>query len=70
MPVMNAAGGWYSSGTFWAAAGVVVAVLAAVAVVWVTLAVGFGGAPTMEPFWALAGRAPPRYRPGRFRCGK
>jgi len=26
-----------------------------------------GVRPTMEPFWALAGRAPPIYPPGRFR---
>src|ERR1017187_8560086 len=41
MPVMDVAGGWYTSGTFWASAGVVVAVLADVAVVWVTLTAGF-----------------------------
>src|ERR1035441_806734 len=55
MPVMNAAGGWYLSGTFWAAAGVVVAVLAAVAVVWVTLAVGF---PRRRLYFGLRASAP------------
>jgi hypothetical protein len=28
-----------------------------------------GAWPTTEPFWALASRAPPRCRPGRFGCG-
>src|ERR1022692_2874095 len=55
MPVMNAAGGWYLSGTFWAAAGVVVAVLAAVAVVWVTLTVGF---PRRRLYFGLRAAAP------------
>jgi hypothetical protein len=39
---MDGAEAWYTSGTFWAGAGVVVAVLAAAATVWVTFAVGFG----------------------------
>src|ERR1019366_3821474 len=55
MPVMTAAGGWYSSGTFWAAAGVVVAVLAAVAGVWVTLTVGF---PRRRLYCGLRAAAP------------
>src|ERR1039457_548340 len=55
MPVMNVAGGWYTSGPFWAGAGVVVAVLAAVAVVWVTLAVGF---PRRRLYFGLRAAAP------------
>jgi hypothetical protein len=55
MPVMNVAGGWYTSGTFWAGAGVVVAVLAAVAVVWVTLTVGF---PRRRLYFGLRAAAP------------
>jgi len=55
MPVMNVAGGWYSSGTFWAGAGVVVSVLAAVAVVWVTLAAGF---PRRRLYFGLRAAAP------------
>ena len=38
---MDIAAKWYASGNLWAGAGVVVAVLAAVAVMWVTLTVGF-----------------------------
>ncbi len=55
MPVMDMPAKWYTSGTFWAGAGVVVAVLTAVAVVWVTLTVGFPrrrlyyGMPTTAP---------------------
>lgn len=41
MPVMDIAAAWYTSGIFWAGAGVVVAVVAVAATVWVTLAVGF-----------------------------
>jgi hypothetical protein len=55
MPVMNVAGAWYTSGTFWAGAGVVVAVLAAVAVVWVTLSVGF---PRRRLYYWLRAAAP------------
>src|SRR6266536_3508423 len=55
MPVMDVAGAWYTSGTFWAGAGVVVAVLAAVAVVWVTLAVGF---PRRRLYYGLRAAAP------------
>jgi hypothetical protein len=55
MPVMDVAGGWYTSGTFWAGAGVVVAMLAAVAVVWVTLAVGF---PRRRLYFGLRAAAP------------
>src|ERR1039458_175888 len=55
MPVMDVAGGWYTSGTFWAGAGVVVAVLAAVAVVWVTLAAGF---PRRRLYFGLLAAAP------------
>jgi hypothetical protein len=55
MQVMDIAGGWYTSGTFWAAAGVVVAALAAVAVVWVTLSVGF---PRRRLYYGLRAAAP------------
>src|ERR1017187_2968263 len=55
MPVMTAAGGWYTSGTFWAGTGVVVAVLAAAAVVWVTLTVGF---PRRRLYFGLRAAAP------------
>src|SRR5713101_4736271 len=41
MPGMDVTGVWYTSGTFWAGAGTVTAVLGAVAVVWVTFTVGF-----------------------------
>lgn len=40
MPIVNIAGGWYTSGTFWTGAGAVVALLGAVATVWVTFTVG------------------------------
>ena len=39
--VMDVAAAWYASGTFWAGAGAVAGVLGAMAVVWVTLTVGF-----------------------------
>ncbi len=52
---MDIAGGWYTSGTFWAAAAVVVAVLAAVAGVWVTLLVGF---PRRRLYYGLRATAP------------
>jgi hypothetical protein len=55
MPVMDVAGVWYESGTFWAGAGVVVAVLAAVAVVWVTLSFGF---PRRRLYYGLRAAAP------------
>src|ERR1019366_8824739 len=55
MPVMDVAGGWYASGTFLAGAGVVVAVLGAVAVVWVALAVGF---PRRRLYFGLRAAAP------------
>ncbi len=38
---MDVAAAFYASGTFWAGAGVLAAVLGPVAVVWVTFAVGF-----------------------------
>ena len=52
---MDVAGAWYTSGTFWAGAGVVVAVLAAAAVVWVTLTVGF---PRRRLYYGLRAAAP------------
>jgi hypothetical protein len=55
MPVMDVAGAWYISGTFWAGAGVVVAVLAAVAGIWVTLSVGF---PRRRLYYGLRAAAP------------
>ena len=71
MPVMDVAGGWYTSGTFWASAGVVVAVLAAVAVVWVTLTAGFprrlyfglrAAAPLLAAPAGIRGDLEPRHR--------
>ena len=44
MPVMDVAAPFYASGTFWAGAGVLAAVLGTFAVVWVTLTVGFPAA--------------------------
>jgi hypothetical protein len=41
MFAMDVAAGWYASGTFWAGAGAIVGILGAVAVIWVTLTVGF-----------------------------
>src|ERR1022692_3927140 len=55
MPVMDVAGAWYASGTFWAGAGVVVAVLAAVTAVWATLSVGF---PRRRLYYGLRAAAP------------
>ncbi|HEV2375292.1 MAG TPA: hypothetical protein VGS19_24430 [Streptosporangiaceae bacterium] len=52
---MDVASAWYSSGTFWAGAGVVVAALAAAAVVWVTLTVGF---PRRRLHYGLRAAAP------------
>jgi uncharacterized membrane protein len=52
---MDIAGAWYTSGTFWAGAGVVVAVLAAVAAVWVTLSVGF---PRRRLYYGVRAAAP------------
>src|ERR1019366_7292766 len=66
MPVMDVAGGWYTSGTFWASAGVVVAVLAAVAVVWVTLTAGF---PRRRLYFGLRAAAPLLAAPAGIRGG-
>src|SRR6266851_2894237 len=55
MPVMDIAGVWYASGTFWAGAGVVVTALTAVAVVWVTLTAGF---PRRRLYYGLRAAAP------------
>jgi hypothetical protein len=55
MPIMDIAGGWYTSGTFWAGAAVVATVLAAVAGVWVTLFVGF---PRRRLYYGLRAAAP------------
>src|SRR6266498_2108359 len=41
MPVMDVAAAFYASGTFWAGAGVVAAVLRTLPVVWATFTVGF-----------------------------
>lgn len=53
MLVMDVAGAWYSSGTLWT--GVVVPVLCAAAVVWVTLRVGF---PRRRLYYGLRAVAP------------
>ncbi len=52
---MDVAAGWYVSGTFWAGAGAVAGVLGAVAVVWVTLTVGF---PRRRPYYRMRAVAP------------
>jgi hypothetical protein len=52
---MDVAAAFYTSGTFWAGAGVVVAVLAAVAVVWVTFTVGF---PRRRLYYGIRDTAP------------
>ena len=53
--VMDEAAGWYASGTFWAGAGAVAGILGAVAVVWVTLTVGF---PRRRLFYRMQAVAP------------
>jgi hypothetical protein len=55
MPVMDVTGAWYTSGTLWAGAGVVVAVLAAVAGTWVAFSVGF---PRRRLYYGLRAAAP------------
>lgn len=52
---MDVAAGWYASGTFWTGAGTVVGVLGAVAVVWVTLTVGF---PRRRLYYSMQAVAP------------
>jgi hypothetical protein len=55
MPVMDVAAAFYASGTFWAGAGVLAAVLGTVAVVWVTFTVGF---PRRRLYYGLRAAAP------------
>jgi hypothetical protein len=52
---MDLAGGWYTSGTFWAGAGTVSGLLGAVAVVWVTVIVGI---PRRRLFYRMRAIAP------------
>jgi hypothetical protein len=55
MSGMDAAGGWYTSGTFWAGAGTICGVLGVVAIVWVTLVVGI---PRRRLFYRMRAIAP------------
>jgi hypothetical protein len=55
MPVMDVAAAFYTSGTFWAGAGVLAAVLGTVAVVWVTFTVGF---PRRRLYYGMRAAAP------------
>src|SRR6266496_1378600 len=55
MPVMDVAAPFYASGTFWAGAGVLAAVLGTVAVVWVTFTVGF---PRRRLYYGIRAAAP------------
>ena len=55
MSDMDVAGGWYTSGTFWAGAGTICGVLGVVAVVWVTLLVGI---PRRRLFYQMQAVAP------------
>jgi len=55
MPVMDVAAAFYASGTFWAGAGVLAAVLGTLAVVWVTFTVGF---PRRRLYYGMRAAAP------------
>src|SRR6266496_479354 len=55
MPVMDVAAPFYASGTFWAGAGVLAAVLGTLAAVWVTFAVGF---PRRRLYYGMRAAAP------------